>query len=605
MLAHGAPRLRTCLLWASVTLAAATPLRAQSDAVGDLRDELARIREATNLQLGGHLAGAERVLRDVIAHNPTSLTGMLLLEQLLTQQNRLAEILPLVDELIRRDPTSAIGHQLRARTYLKLGRTDDLERAGEAWMAAAPRLETPYREIGLLWLERREYQRALRVLERGRDRIAAPGALALELGDVQLAAGNLEQAVREWDRAVGTAGQGFMGVQRRLRALPDGGSAASPLLVHSLVRDPSTVGRRRAALQLALDAGLGAEAEKTAPQVLAALTPAEREPFLADVARRADAAGLARVGYWAYGQLIATTERGPERLLALRTRQAQLALLAGDTAGAATAYQQLELATAPGSPQRREAVAVRIQLAAREGEVARAASELQAFRTEYPEAAELDETAAAVAESLLTAGRVEGAEQAVAGVRGPRSAIVRGQSLLRRGDVANAAAEFMAAAPALRGREATRVIALAAVLTRLSSSAGELLGSAVAAMGEDAPGALRDLVDRSAGLPQAERAAVLDFAAARADEAGLAEVSEQARRALLEVAPRSPFAPAALFWLGHHASTQPEQQDQATVLLERLIIDYPRSALVPQARRELDRISGRSPASASSKAGVS
>jgi hypothetical protein len=92
-------------------------------------------------------------------------------------------------------------------------------------------------------------QRALQVLERGREKIGAPGALALELGDVQLAAGNLEQAVRDWDRAVGTAGQGFMGVQRRLRALPDGGSAASPLLVRSLVRDPSTVGRQRAALR--------------------------------------------------------------------------------------------------------------------------------------------------------------------------------------------------------------------------------------------------------------------------------------------------------------------------------------------------------------------
>jgi predicted transcriptional regulator len=31
----------------------------------------------------------------------------------------------------------------------------------------------------------------------------------------------------------------------------------------------------------------------------------------------------------------------------------------------------------------------------------------------------------------------------------------------------------------------------------------------------------------------------------------------------------------------------------ATLLLERLIVEYPRSALVPQARRELDRLGRR------------
>jgi hypothetical protein len=98
---------------------------------------------------------------------------------------------------------------------------------------------------------------------------------------------------------------------------------------------------------------------------------------------------------------------------------------------------------------------------------------------------------------------------------------------------------------------------------------------------------------------------VLDFAAARADEAGLEELGEELRRTLLQVAPRSAVAPAALFWLAQHAARHAEHKGEVTVLLERLIIDYPRSALVPQARRELDLISGRIPASASSKAGAS
>ena len=589
---------------AAVVVLTAAPVRGQTQSPPDIREELGRIREATTLQSGGDLPGAEQVLREVMVRNPTSLTGLLLLEQLLQQQGRLAELLPLVDQLIRLDPTSAIGHQVRVRTYATLDRPADLERAGEAWIAATPQIETPYREIAILWLQRHDVERALHVLERGREQVNVPRALALEMGDAHLAAGDLAAAVREWDLAIGPAGQGFLAVQRRLRALPDGGSAAAPLLVHSLLQDSGSAERRRAALQLAIESGLRGEAERVAPLVLGGLAPAEREPFLADVARRADAAGLVRVAYWAYGELINSAERGSERLLALRTRAAQLALAAGDAAAAAAAYRQLEAASATGSPLRRQAVAVRIRLTANEGAADSAAAELRAFKAEYPESGELDETAAAVADRLLAAGQLDAAEQAVLGVRGPRSAMARGRLFLRRGEVARATTEFMLAAPSLKGGEATGVIALAAALTRISGPTGELLGDAVAALADDPAGAIRGLLEQARPLPPLEQAAVLDFAAARADDAGLSELAEQARRQLLAAAPKSSAAPAALYWLAQHVGRQPEQRGEVTVLLERLIIEYPRSALVPQARRELERISGRDKAPASSKAGA-
>jgi hypothetical protein len=193
----------------------------------------------------------------------------------------------------------------------------------------------------------------------------------------------------------------------------------------------------------------------------------------------------------------------------------------------------------------------------------------------------------------------------VLGVRGPRTALVRGRSFLRRGDVARASAELLLAAPALHGQDATRAIGLAAALSRISASTGELLGSTLGQMREDPAGAIRTLLERSASLPVGERAPVLDFAASCADQAILPDLAEQARRTLLNQAPRSDVAAAALFWLAQRASATEEQRGEATVLLERLILEYPRSALVPQARRELDRISGRVPTPTSSKAGVS
>jgi len=570
-----------------------TPPWARAQSLPDIQEELAQIRQATTLQAGGDLAGAERVLRGMMARNPTSLTGLLLLEQLLQGQGRLAELLPVVNQLIQLDSTSIIGHQVRVRTYAALGRPDDVERAGAAWIAANPLIETPYREIALLWLQGHDVGRALHVLKEGRQRIGTPAALALETGDAYLWSGDLRAAVQEWDRAIGPTGQGFLAVQSRLRALPDGGSAAAPLLVAALRRSPGSPYRLRAALQLAIDSGLGREAEAIAPEVLGRLPGEEREAFLADVARRADAAGLVAAGYWAYSELIRTAERGSEQLLALRTRQAQLALAAGDTAGAAGAYRQLEAASAAGSPVRRQAIAVRIQLSAREGAPDSAAGELRAFRTEYPQAVELDETAAAVAGALLRAGEPDAAAKATAGVVGPRSAVARGRLRLRLGDVSGATEEFMLAARGLEGQEATRVIALAAALTRVTQQGAELLGNAVAIMPDDPAAAIGQLLEQAQSLPPPEQAAVLDFAAAQADDAGLEDLAEQARRRLLAAAPASPGAPAALYWLAGRASSRPEQRDQATVLLERLIVEYPRSALVPRARRELERISGR------------
>ena len=284
------------------------------------------------------------------------------------------------------------------------------------------------------------------------------------------------------------------------------------------------------------------------------------------------------------------------RLLALRTRQAQLALAIGDTARAAAAWSELEKAAARGSPQRRQAMAVRVRLMAREGRASEAATELDAFRAEFPDAPELDEVAGAVAEALLDRAELDTAERLLLGVRGARSALARGRTYLRRGDATRAAAEFMAAAPSLRGSEATHAIALATALSRITPATGELLGRAVTRAREDAPGAVRELVEKSHGLPERERAAVLDFAASLADDASLPEVAEEARRELVSEHPKSDAAPAALLWLAQRAATRAEQQEEARVLLERLILEYPRSALVPHARRELDLISGRVPA---------
>jgi lipopolysaccharide biosynthesis regulator YciM len=58
--------------------------------------------------------------------------------------------------------------------------------------------------------------------------------------------------------------------------------------------------------------------------------------------------------------------------------------------------------------------------------------------------------------------------------------------------------------------------------------------------------------------------------------------------------PRSPEAPEALLALARlHRDRR--DQDRAITRLEQLLIEYPTSALAPQARRELDRLKGQVP----------
>jgi hypothetical protein len=572
-------------------LAVASPGVAQRAARApgtQLTTELGRIRDAATFEAAGNYADAEKVIQQVLEANPQSLSGLLTMERLLAAQNRLPEIMPAVDRLLAADPVSVIGHQLRLRVVSTANDDSRLDSAGTEWIRAVPHLETPYREIAAVWRARNEHARAVAVLEQGRRRIDRPDALALELGDAYLGLREHRRAAEEWSRAVGPDGRGFILVQRRLQSLPDGGAAVIPQLVDRLTQKPVAFSRLRAAAMLAVDAGLEHAVTRLLPDLAASAPQAEREPLLVELARRADGAGLHGVALSSYRELLGS-DRESASSLAVRSRIAELALLTGDTALATRTYAELERAAAVGSPQRRQAVALRIQLTAREGELHAAIADLDAFRNEYPQAPELDATAALVATRLVDAGAFPEAERVLSGVHGARSALARGRIFLRQGDITRAREELVTAAPHLRGAEATETIALASLLGRLSARGGELVTLFVASAPAERSDRLRATADAARALPISERAAILDFLAATADAAGADVDAIALRREIADDMPRSQEAPAALLALARAARAREQGDDEARLLLERLIVEYPRSALAPQARAELQQ----------------
>lgn len=589
--------LPLCFVLFAVLCAGTSPAHAQRRAADraahdQLMSELTRLRQAASYEASGNYAEAEKIIGEVLAANPTSLSGLLTMERVLSAQGRAAEIMPSVDRLLAADSTSVIGHQTRLRVLSDLNDVERLDAAIAQWVASTPDLETPYREAAVVWRNRGEPARAIALLEQGRRRIEREDALALELGDAFAAAKDMSRAAAEWARAIGDAGRGLMLVQRRLQMLPDGGAGVIPPLIEKLSAQPSTFARQRAAAMLAIEAALEAPALRAVRGLAAAAPPEEREPLLVELARRADAAELHAVALAAYQDLLAAAPDA-RASLAIRTRIAELALLAGDTALAAATYRQLESAAAAGSPQRRQAVALRIQLTARDGQLSSAVADYEAFRTEFPNAPELDATASALGVLLIDADSADTAGRVLSGVSGPASAQLRGRLFLRAGDIDRARHELISAAPLLRGSDATATIALAALLTRVTPRGGELVARVVAAGPAERPAEVRSAAAAAATLPARERAAILDFLADAADAAGLAEEASALRREIVEQLPRTHEAPSALLSLARQELADSESDEEARVLLERLIVEYPRSALAPQARAELQRLQTR------------
>jgi hypothetical protein len=542
-------------------------------------DEVSLLRDATLLEAAGQYPAAESVLVKLTVARPASAPALLALERVLRQQRRIEELPGHVERGLRHEPRSAVLNQLLIRTYLHLDRPAELDAAATAWLEAAPDSETAYREVARAWESRGDYARARQVLEAGREAMDRPDALALELGALYAALGQDDRAAGEWDRAIGPDGRAARQVRRLMSSLPDGGAVILPDLVTRLAGDRNSDARLSAALDIALAGGLEEAVVAVAERLAARLDAAARGRMLLDLARRADGAGLERVARRAYGELVAGG--GELAVPAVRARHAELtAKLAANPS-----QEPWEPASAGDG---RAAAALRIEVMAGQ-DPHEAARTLTLFRDAHPQAPELDRLAGAVATALMARGDVTEAEALVAGVRGPRSELVRARLALARGERDRARAAYLRAAPSLGGAEATRTLSLAALLARVSDAAAEELGRAMSDVAVEDTGRALDRLMAAADQEQGDqRAAVLDFAARLADAASLEGDATRLRRIIVADHPRAREAPDALLALAR--SVPAEACHEARELLERLILEYPRSALVPQARRELERL---------------
>ncbi|MBT8403193.1 MAG: hypothetical protein KJP18_04995 [Gemmatimonadetes bacterium] len=556
------------------------------------QEEARRLRAASSHEWRGRLDEAETVLTGLLAGKPTSSGGLFALERILRTQSRVGEILPYVDRYLDSRPDASGPRYMKLRVLVEIDSLDAVDEAASAWFAAEPASPDPYREVARLVQPVFGGERALEILLEGREAVGEREVLALEIGDARARLGDEERAVREWAAALESPRVDVDGVLRRLERLEGDREALAEPVLAVLTRSDATEDRRRAAVRVAIDFELPDLARRLAAAGLRGLPRDAAPGFLQDVARRADTAGMADLSLWALTTLQRTVPAAPGDATT-ELRLAAAALAAGDTVAAIEAQTRLARALDPGSVERRRAIGDLIRVEARTSAVDGPTLEerLRGFRAEYPDAPEMDELTAAVASGLATRGDVEGALALVEVAPGPQSELERAWLLLDGGDLEGGRAALEGALPGLSPTAATEVIQLMALLDRVSPSAAAVLASAAGrARHGDADGARRLLEAGADEVAEGDRPALLFQAGLLASQGGDTVGAARYFARIEGAHPESREAAEAMLRHARILAADPARAEEARSLLERLILERPRAAVVPDARRELERL---------------
>jgi hypothetical protein len=551
----------------------------------------ATLSHAFELERRGDYEGAVTAYRGILSRSPGELSALLGLERVLLPLNRSAEILPDLRAALEASPSSAAIYGVALRAWGATDQPDSMRPVAERWARIAPRDEAPYREWGAAALASRHRDQALQAYRLGRERLGRPEVLAAEMAQLAITDGDYATAAREWLPAV--------------RRLPGYRVTAVATLGHA----PAT--RRPEILRI-----LSAESDFTARRLESELRVRWGDPLGGLAALESGLPPGRTQGLDALRGLVdqLRMQRSQDALLAQgRALEAIAARLSGSQAArtrleAAQAYSAAgdrdaarrmlaglaDDRSAPGSVSSGAASAL-LDVLIGEGKLSEAAGRLRELRPQVS-----GEEHATLSRALASAYVRQGELDQADSVLGRDSTIdgfaLAGRIRLYRGDLRGAVESFKEAGPYAGERaEATRRTMLLALLQPIEADTLLPLGAAMLRLEQgDTSQALLELQSVASDLPPAKGGAELRLltgrlAAAKGDP-DLAErlYREAASREAPATAPAAELALAELMLAGRRGADAVKQ-------LEHLILTYPESALVPQARRTLDVARGAVP----------
>jgi len=547
------------------------------------------------LERSGRYADAASVYLTTVRGDPTNLPALLGLERTLFVLNRMPELLPLVQNARGRLPESAALRSLELRVYAALNQLDSLETIARRWAATAPQSEQPYREWGQALADHRMWDEARRAFLVGRRTLGGDGTLAIELAQLEQRTGNWEAAAAEWGRAVTRS--------------PDIGPTAESQLADAPAAVHDRVARVLTAPGVSARARrLGAELLLTWGQPTAAWAAMEStlgDSETPDALRRfADLAGVltTAAGHRARGVALARwADLVPWQQASRARAEAVRELLeAGDKVAARRVLEGLTTDSTAPAEAHAVAEAALLQVLIADGQLDVAEERLTAARTSIT----ADDRAAlrlALSQARVARGELDRAETVLGEDSSVAAVAQRGWIALYRGNLRAALEDFRLAGPYATDRAAaTERTAMMAMLQRIPQESSPELGAALLTLARgDSVAAINALRRAGGKLPeQGGRLEVLLLAGQVA--AGKGGDQAQTATALFDEVVRAGgegAAPAAAELEWARLLVRRGQNAEAIPHLEHLILTYPSSAFVPEARRVLERAKGAIPKS--------
>jgi hypothetical protein len=549
------------------------------------------LTRALDLERRGDYAAAAEAYRTVLATKPADVSALLGLERSLLPLSRSAEMVRAVGTALKTAPTSSTIYGIALRAWAAADQSDSVRALAERWARAAPTEETPYREWGAAELARQNRAGARAAYLKGRARLGRPDAMAAELAQLSLAEGDYPVALQEWLLAVrrlpgyhGTAVSTLSQAPERVRA---------DLL--RLISADSDLPSRRLEAELRTRWGDPVGGYRT----LSAALPDDRIQAIGALRSLLDQVRTLRTseGKQAQGQILeAIAGRSPESQSSrLRLEAAQAYTAAGDRRAARRMLSGLADDRLAPTSVSSDARATLIRVLIEEGKPDEAQTRLAELRPTLP-ADEYDVLRRAVATAWVLSGDLVRADSALAADTSVDGLALSGRIRLYRGDIVGALERFKAAGPYAGDRaDATRRTVLLALLQSIQADTLPGLGQALLRLEQgDTAEASAGLERVAAELPPQHGGAELNLLAGRllAVTGRTADAERLLRAATTREAPGT--APAAELALGELLLSS-KRPGEAVELLEHLILTYPESALVPQARRKLDEARGAVP----------
>ena len=486
-------------------------------------------------------------------------------------------LLPVLDSLIGARPRDATVRTVQLRTLRSLGREDDARVAFEKWASDAPRDAAPYREYARQLLQDGRAAGADSVLQRAMRSLGATADLAPEMAQLRAQMGLWVPAARSWRAALEPASYLTPAAVYSLAGAP---APARDSIRRVLLEPPDRLAARRLLAGLELQWGAGRSGWRALSSLPANDTSAQAWRDFAEQAENAQEWLAAR------DAMEAVIAHAPDAQLALRA--AENALRGGDPLSASKLAESALAKPDSGSLTRR-AVAARVRALAELGKPEEAASTLERYSTFLDEITRAQAQRAA-AWGWVRRGDVTRARAALrsAGADSTDDSGAEGWLALYEGDLAGARAALR------RGDPTPERVAALALLARTKASRSPETGKAFLALARGDSATAAASLEIAAKELQDAQPLLLALAARVHAGRGAAEKAASLWEMVATRHIGSPEAAEAdLEWA--RALRRSGRESEAVARLEHMILTYPESALLPQARYELEMARGRLP----------